>query len=101
MINIGEVSGISRLDLILEELGIDENDYIWWNGDTKVGVDIPEQLANGPSPILQSKDLHILMTKLNFYIFSTSIKKVEESERHCEVDQNFESVFGAVKIKNV
>ena len=56
-------------------------------------MEIPKELANGTDPILSSKDLKVLMTKFNFFIFSMKIKQVD--------DENQCYTTGKVKIGNV
>jgi len=43
-INIGNCTGKTRLEQILEQLGLDEeNDFIWWSGNEKLKVNVPEE----------------------------------------------------------
>ena len=44
VINIGNVSGRTRLDQILEQLLIKEENYLYWTSNDKVKVIIPPEL---------------------------------------------------------
>lgn len=47
VIHIGNVTGKTELDQILELIGLDEEkDFIWWNSSTKLEVNISDELQN-------------------------------------------------------
>ena len=38
---MGDVTGVSKLQQLFEQLCVKEEDFIWWNSGTKVVVTVP------------------------------------------------------------
>jgi len=44
VLNLGNVYGATKLDQILEQLGVSESDYLYWNSKDKIKIRIPPEL---------------------------------------------------------
>jgi len=47
VLNIGKASGYQRLDQVMDQIGVKEEDFIWWSSSSKLKVKIPPQLYQG------------------------------------------------------
>ena len=41
---MGDVTGVSKLQQLFEQLCVKEEDFLWWNSNAKINVVIPPQL---------------------------------------------------------
>ena len=46
---VGDVQGKSKLEQAMQFFAIDSKDYLWWNGDQEVQIQVPRELGGGPS----------------------------------------------------
>ena len=47
--NVGDVQGKSKLEQAMQFFAIDSKDYIWWNADNEIKIQVPRELGGGPS----------------------------------------------------
>lgn len=57
VINIGDCTGMTKLEQVLDQLELDEEkDFIWWNGQEKLRLIIPDELEQTNFKFLDHRD---------------------------------------------
>lgn len=44
VINIGNVAGLSRVEQVLDQLQIQDDEFVFWTSKEKIKIDIPKEL---------------------------------------------------------
>ena len=57
VLNIGKASGYQRLDQVMDQIGVKEEQFIWWSSSSKLQVKIPPQLYQGQVQAASPQDL--------------------------------------------
>ena len=50
IVNVGNLSGVTMLEQILEQLGVDEDDYLSWSSKGRIKVNIGAELYKKMDP---------------------------------------------------